>query len=152
MDAFPEHDGNTDPSAEPDSAERRRFILATGLAAAGVMSGASVTAAQASGPAGVRSVPARPPSGYNILLIVTDQERHFAGGYPFPVPGRELFDLQADPGEMRNLAVDPGAHREILMAMSGKLNDLIAEEMGVDDGHYLPIGASVPWDTQRAIE
>ncbi|AKQ58425.1 sulfatase-like hydrolase/transferase [Bordetella hinzii] len=89
MDAFPEDDGNTDPSAEPDSAERRRFILATGLAAAGVMSGASVTAAQASGPAGVRSVPARPPSGYNILLIVTDQERHFAGGYPFPVPGRE---------------------------------------------------------------
>ncbi len=91
MDAFPEDERNTGSSAEPDSAQRRRLILGTGLAAAGVMSGAGVTtaAAHASGPADVRSVPARLPSGYNILLIVTDQERHFAGGYPFPVPGRE---------------------------------------------------------------
>ncbi|RSV14246.1 MULTISPECIES: sulfatase-like hydrolase/transferase [Sphingomonas] len=32
--------------------------------------------------------PASPPSGYNILLVVVDQERHF-GRYPFPVPARE---------------------------------------------------------------
>lgn len=34
------------------------------------------------------SLPEDIPNGYNILLITTDQERHFEQ-YPFPVPGRE---------------------------------------------------------------
>ncbi|SUF18632.1 sulfatase [Salmonella enterica] len=33
-------------------------------------------------------IPEKLPEGYNILLVVTDQERFFAT-YPFPVPGRE---------------------------------------------------------------
>lgn len=39
-------------------------------------------------PASPAPAPARLPENYNILLIVTDQERYFER-YPFPVPGRE---------------------------------------------------------------
>ncbi|VVE67476.1 arylsulfatase [Pandoraea captiosa] len=64
----------------------------------------------------------------------------------------ELFDLQADPHEMNNLARDLTAHRDIVMSMNEKLNRLIAQEVGVDDGHYLPIDKPHPWLAQRAIE
>jgi arylsulfatase A-like enzyme len=39
---------------------------------------------------GAASTPATLPAGYNILFILTDQERHF-DNWPFPVPGREAL-------------------------------------------------------------
>ncbi|MEM0975899.1 MAG: sulfatase-like hydrolase/transferase [Pseudomonadota bacterium] len=54
----------------------------------------------------------------------------------------ELFDLQADPGETMNMAaLAPDA---LLLQLNRQLNDLVDEEVGVDDGEYLP-GPSWLW-------
>jgi arylsulfatase A-like enzyme len=57
----------------------------------------------------------------------------------------ELFDLRADPNELINLASDPSKHRDLITDLNSKLNQLIAQEMGKDKGHYLP-GPSVMWN------
>ena len=51
----------------------------------------------------------------------------------------ELFDLQNDPQEMNNLAMNPKKNAELLMAMNTLTNNLLAQEVGVDDGSFLPI-------------
>lgn len=56
----------------------------------------------------------------------------------------ELFDLESDPDEMKNLAVDPKKHGDLLLAMNEKMNQLIGTEVGVDDGSFLP-GDDVDW-------
>jgi arylsulfatase A-like enzyme len=50
----------------------------------------------------------------------------------------ELFDLTKDPHETNNLAVDPKAHGELMLAMNAKLTKLIEEEVGKDEGQFLP--------------
>jgi len=50
----------------------------------------------------------------------------------------ELFDLQADPNETQNLAVDTKANGDLLLAMNQKLADVINAEVGDDDGSFLP--------------
>jgi arylsulfatase len=49
----------------------------------------------------------------------------------------QLFDLQDDPEEMRNLALEPDKNRETILRMNGLLNDLLAKEVGVNDGGFL---------------
>ena len=49
----------------------------------------------------------------------------------------QLFDLQSDPEEMRNLALEPEKNRETILRMNALLNDLIAKEVGVNDGRFL---------------
>jgi arylsulfatase A-like enzyme len=56
----------------------------------------------------------------------------------------ELFDLQNDPAEMNNLSMNPKQNAELIMAMNKLTNDLIAQEVGVDDGSFLPI-RNVKW-------
>ena len=56
----------------------------------------------------------------------------------------ELYELQADPGETKNLAADPAAVKDTLLAMNAKLDRLIEREIGVDDGSFLP-GPGVLW-------
>lgn len=51
----------------------------------------------------------------------------------------ELFDLQNDPNEMNNLAMEPQKYAPLIMAMNQVMNERIAEEVGIDDGHFLPI-------------
>jgi len=51
----------------------------------------------------------------------------------------ELFDLESDPHEMRNLATEPNKHGELLLAMNAEMNALIEAEVGEpDDGRFLP--------------
>lgn len=50
----------------------------------------------------------------------------------------ELFDLHSDPNEMNNLAVEAQKHKDIILRLNTLLNDLIAREVGVNDGQFLP--------------
>ncbi|MEM1414600.1 MAG: sulfatase-like hydrolase/transferase [Myxococcota bacterium] len=52
----------------------------------------------------------------------------------------ELYDTEADPGELRNLAGDP-AHREVLARLNERKNALIREEIGDDAGAFVPFFA-----------
>ena len=50
----------------------------------------------------------------------------------------ELFDLEKDPHEMTNLALDAKKNKEVILRMNTLLNKLIAREVGVNDGKFLP--------------
>jgi arylsulfatase A-like enzyme len=50
----------------------------------------------------------------------------------------QLFDLKNDPREEHNLAVDPEKNRDIILRMNALLNELIAKEVGKNDGSFLP--------------
>lgn len=50
----------------------------------------------------------------------------------------ELYDLQKDPHEINNLAVDRRTHGDLLVAMNQKLTNIIQAEVGEDDGSFLP--------------
>jgi arylsulfatase A-like enzyme len=51
----------------------------------------------------------------------------------------EVFDLQEDPEETRNLAQDGTAKGELVMALNDKLNARIDEEVGEDNGRFLAL-------------
>jgi arylsulfatase A-like enzyme len=52
----------------------------------------------------------------------------------------ELYDLKADPGELKNLAnnIKDAKVLEVIERMNGKLNRLMAREVGKDNGDYIP--------------
>ncbi|EPP1498413.1 sulfatase-like hydrolase/transferase, partial [Salmonella enterica subsp. enterica serovar Infantis] len=83
-------------SAEETDLTRRKLLTSAGiLAAGGMLSGAvkadekcAVKAKPAWDKPFTGEIPEKLPEGYNILLVVTDQERFFPT-FPFPVPGRE---------------------------------------------------------------
>ncbi len=50
----------------------------------------------------------------------------------------QLFDLKDDPNEMKNLALNQEGNKELLLRMNALLNDLMAKEVGVNDGGFLP--------------
>ena len=58
----------------------------------------------------------------------------------------ELYDRQADPHEMVNLAAKPGSSPELALAMNEKLNRLIDSEVGEDRGQMLPGGIEAGWE------
>lgn len=60
----------------------------------------------------------------------------------------ELFDLQADPQELHNLAADQ-ANTELVLAMTEKLEAMIAAEIGVDDGREMPEVEGIDWRIDR---
>jgi len=51
----------------------------------------------------------------------------------------EVYDLQEDPEETRNLAQDGTAKGELMMSLNGKLNARVDEEVGDDNGKFLPL-------------
>jgi len=51
----------------------------------------------------------------------------------------EVYDLQEDPEETRNLAQDGSAKGELMMALNDKLNARIDEEVGDDNSRFLPL-------------
>lgn len=68
----------------------------------------------------------------------------------FQVNDVELFDLQTDPQETKNLAVDREQHATLIAAMSDKLESLIKAEIGKDDGREMPELEKVTWTIDRA--
>jgi arylsulfatase len=63
----------------------------------------------------------------------------------------ELFDVERDPLERNNLAVDRDKHRELLETMNTKLNTLIDQEVGEDVGQMLPASADGGWVVTDAV-
>lgn len=61
----------------------------------------------------------------------------------------ELYDLEKDPHEMNNLALDKKANDLLIMAMNDKMNKLIDEEVGSDKGEGLPDIKNVNWAFDR---
>lgn len=61
----------------------------------------------------------------------------------------ELFDLESDPNEVSNLAMDPVANEKLILEMNQKLNDIIAEEVGEDNGDFLPDDNPIVWKVRR---
>src|SRR5262245_50079760 len=57
----------------------------------------------------------------------------------------ELFDLQTDPDETVNLAADREKHKDLIAAMSTKLEAAIKAEIGVDDGREMPEIPKLAW-------
>jgi arylsulfatase A-like enzyme len=57
----------------------------------------------------------------------------------------ELFDLEEDPHEMANLAARGSDHETLVAEMNAKLNAAIREEIGTDDGRYLPQVPGMSW-------
>jgi arylsulfatase A-like enzyme len=51
----------------------------------------------------------------------------------------EVYDLQEDPEETRNLALDGTARGELITALNEKLNARIDEEVGDDNGSFLSL-------------
>ena len=60
----------------------------------------------------------------------------------------ELYDLVNDPQEMHNLATQPDKYSEVLLQMNADLNALIAQEVGYDDPHSMPIVDGKIWIEQ----
>ena len=63
----------------------------------------------------------------------------------------ELFVLESDPGEMRNLAVDDKRDDDLLVAMNDKLNALIESEVGEDIGQMMPDDSGANWTLGSGI-
>jgi arylsulfatase len=63
----------------------------------------------------------------------------------------ELYDVERDPLERNNLAMDSATHRELLEAMNAKLNALIDREVGEDVGQMLPGGVNGDWVETDAV-
>ncbi|MFK0375902.1 sulfatase-like hydrolase/transferase [Pandoraea sp. NPDC090278] len=97
-DATPTDATSATPPDTPSRNARRDFLKQAGvaMASAGLVpsamsaTGAATPAQHAADDGYVMptEAPAVAPRGYNILFILTDQERHF-DKWPFPVPGRE---------------------------------------------------------------
>lgn len=51
---------------------------------------------------------------------------------------KSASDIESDPEEMNNLALDPEKNRDMILHMNGLLNDLMTKEVGVNDGRFLP--------------
>ena len=54
----------------------------------------------------------------------------------------ELYDHENDPHEIINLASDKEKNKELITAMSSKLNAIIDDEVGVDDGSSIGLDAN----------
>lgn len=64
----------------------------------------------------------------------------------------ELFDLETDPLEVNNLAVDRQKNGELIEAMKAKLNKLLDAEVGEDVGQMLPGGVDAGWVATNAVK
>ncbi|GAA4752730.1 hypothetical protein GCM10023264_19630 [Sphingomonas daechungensis] len=58
----------------------------------------------------------------------------------------ELYDLEADPLEARNLAAGDKPANDLILAMNDKMTKLIDDEVGEDPGGMIPPGVEGGWE------
>ncbi len=51
----------------------------------------------------------------------------------------QLFDLSEDPDELHNLALERDKYKDTILRMNALLNELMAREVGKNDGTFLPV-------------
>jgi len=61
----------------------------------------------------------------------------------------ELFDLENDPDENNNLALNPEQHQLLIEELNAKMNALIQAEIGEDVGQMLPLSGPVNWSIKQ---
>ena len=61
----------------------------------------------------------------------------------------ELYDLQKDPAEMKNIAAKKGDNATLVMEMNAKLNTVLDAEFGKDDGREMPQVEGIAWSAYR---
>ena len=61
----------------------------------------------------------------------------------------EMFDLQKDPAEMKNIAAKKGDNAKLVMEMNAKLNTVLDAEFGKDDGREMPQVEGIAWSAYR---
>ncbi|MCU0732134.1 MAG: sulfatase-like hydrolase/transferase, partial [Hyphomonas sp.] len=61
----------------------------------------------------------------------------------------ELFDLESDPIEVKNLANDRKKNADLVLTMSEKLEAIIKTEIGVDDGREMPNIPTIDWTIDK---
>ncbi|MCQ8185870.1 sulfatase-like hydrolase/transferase [Parvularcula sp. BGMRC 0090] len=78
-------------------------------------------------------------SGYTFARYFSPKKHHSPQGWDelTGLNDIELYDDRADPNQVVNLAYDPLYQKKVL-EMSRRLETLIAEEIGTDDGSFLP--------------
>jgi arylsulfatase len=85
-----------------------------------------------------------------FLSLVFDGRYKFGRYYAPTAPNRprtlaelqqnndvQLFDLQHDPGEIHNLALEPKQNEATILKMNALLNEMIEKEIGVDGDRLL---------------
>ena len=90
---------------------------------------------------------------YKLNRYFSPQEHHLPRSIEelFANNDVELFDLEADPNEINNLAMDRSRNGDLLVSMNEKLNALIESEVGEDVGQMLPGGADANWTLDPSI-
>lgn len=89
---------------------------------------------------------------YKLNRYFSPQEHHIPRSLEelFANNDVELFDLENDPNEMRNLAAD-GSHNDLIVAVNDKLNALIESEVGADIGQMMPDDTDANWTLDPSI-
>ncbi len=90
---------------------------------------------------------------YKLSRYFSPQEHHTPNSMEelFAHNDVELFDLEADPDEMNNLATDKRSNGGLLIAMNDKLNALIESEVGEDNGPMVSAAVDANWKLDPSI-
>jgi arylsulfatase A-like enzyme len=90
---------------------------------------------------------------YKLNRYFSPQEHHMPRSIEelFANNDVELFDIESDPTEISNLAMDRHINGGLLIAMNEKLNAMIESEVGEDRGQMLPGGDDANWTLDPSI-